>query len=347
MTPTGSIKALILSDGRPGHYHLAEGVVAALARLQPIEAMTLPIKRRKMVPTRFLRRFLTLLPDSPGALLKGGYGVDPGDVPKADLVISGGRETIPANIAIARGREIPNIFCGSLKAVAPEHFSVVVSSYERHEDMPRHIVSLKPSTIDPDRLGRPKSVPVYGPDAPPPRATLLIGGDSGLFKYRNSDWLRLLDFVEDVAAAWGTRWSVSTSPRSPAWIAGRLTDMAAAGGPVAHFLDYRSAGPGTLPELFAAADAVVCTEDSSTMLSEAVAARLPVVGVSPGRHSFKPEEAEYRLWMHDNDWCRFLPIADLTVGEFAKQLSEIRPMAENHLDGLARLLKARLPELHL
>ena len=36
-----------------------------------------------------------------------------------------------------------------------------------------------------------------------------------------------------------------------------------------------------------AVDAVLVTEDSSTMLSEAVCARLPVVGVSPADHDFK------------------------------------------------------------
>ena len=51
--------------------------------------------------------------------------------------------------------------------------------------------------------------------------------------------------------------------------------------PIAELIDFRTAGPGTLPRIFARAEAILCTEDSSTMLSEAVCARLPVVGVSP------------------------------------------------------------------
>ena len=38
------LKALLLSDGRPGHYHLAEGVLAAVARLRPVETVRLEIR---------------------------------------------------------------------------------------------------------------------------------------------------------------------------------------------------------------------------------------------------------------------------------------------------------------
>ena len=67
---------------------------------------------------------------------------------------------------------------------------------------------------------------------------------------------------------------------------------------VARFIDYRTAGPGTLPEVFATAEVIVCTEDSSTMISEAVSARLPVVGVAPAAHRFTDEEEAYRDVSH-------------------------------------------------
>jgi UDP-N-acetylglucosamine:LPS N-acetylglucosamine transferase len=89
----------------------------------------------------------------------------------------------------------------------------------------------------------------------------------------------------------------------------------------------------------------VCSEDSSTMISEAAWARLPVVGVSPAHHAFKPEEREYRQLLAHNNWCRFLPIAQLTVDRFARALSEIEPLGENPLDRLAGQLEERLPEL--
>ena len=81
------------------------------------------------------------------------------------------------------------------------------------------------------------------------------------------------------------------------------------------------------------------------MVSEAVSARLPVVGVAPQAHRFTDEEQDYRSFLLRNGWCRVLPIAALTSASFAGALSEIEPIAENPLDALAAKLKERLPQL--
>jgi hypothetical protein len=207
------------------------------------------------------------------------------------------------------------------------------------------MVVLKPSAIDPDRLGRPKLVPRYGPDKTPKLAGLLIGGNAGGFRYRRAEWQGLIDFARDVSKAWGTRWLISTSRRTSDFAADRIAELAKDSSIVSRFIDYRSAGPGTLPEVFSQAEIVVCTEDSSTMISEAVSARLPVVGVSPRAHRFTDEEQQYRDFLIGKDWCRVLPLAALTPGSLAHALSEIKPIQENPLDALAVKLKTRLPDL--
>jgi uncharacterized protein len=207
------------------------------------------------------------------------------------------------------------------------------------------MVVLKPSSIDPDALGRPKTVPRYGDADKPKLAGLLIGGNAGPFKYKREEWDLLLDFARDISKAWGTRWLVSTSRRTPDFLADRIAELAKDDGVIARFIDFRTAGPGTLPEIFGNADVIVCTEDSSTMISEAVSARLPVIGVAPTAHRFTDEEQLYRDFLINNNWCRVLPIADLTPDTFAQALSEIEPLQENPLDALAAKLKQRLPQL--
>jgi hypothetical protein len=340
-----ALRILHISDGRPGHYHLAEGVIAALARIRTVETNTLLIKRRRMVPGRYLRMLATAHWCTPDQLLKMGYGLDASELTPADLIISSGGETMPVNLSAKRLLGAENIFIGSRRGVDVEEFSLIVSSYERHENLPRYLVSLKPSALDPDALGRPEKVPAFGAKNPPRLIGLLVGGDSGLFKYRDEEWLGLFDFAREVSHAWGTRWLVSTSPRTPPHIAQAAFDLAKDKDVVADFIDYKLAGPGTLSKIFSRADAILCSEDSSTMISEAVWARLPVVGVSPAHHAFKPEEREYRLMLKHNGWCRFLPMARLSVERFGKELGEIEPLAENPLDGLAGELKKRLPGL--
>ena len=338
--PMRALTVLILSDGRPGHYHLAEGVAAAIARRRPVRLTKLDITQRQWLPGR-LGALLLKRQVSPRFVLGAGYGLARDTLPAADLVISAGGDTLNANVAAARLLGAPNIFCGTLRRLPPEAFSLIMSSYARHAGLPRHLVALKPNGIDPDRLRTSDKAGVSSR-----LAGLLVGGDSGLFHYTKADWDHLLAFLTASHAAHGRRWVVSTSRRSPDDVADRLLTLAArSDGPIAELIDFRVQGPGTLPRLFAGVTAILCTEDSSTMLSEAVCARLPVVGVAPRQHDFKDEEREYRAFMRDQNWCRFVPLAELTPERFQSALAEVHPLTENHLDRLAAQIAERLPQL--
>lgn len=346
-TPTVTpLRIIFLADTRPGHYHLAQGVIAAIARLRPVDVTRIVVKRKWIVPTRGLRARINAKTFFPPRMLRMSYRIDAYALPKADLVVSAGGETLMPNICVNRFLGIPSIYCGSLlRGLGPENFTLIISSYEHNATSPQHMVALKPSSIDPDALGRPTAVPRYGPNFHPRVAGLLIGGNAGPFRYRPEEWDRLLTFAAEVSRAWGTKWLVSTSRRTPASVADKIAAFARDEAIIARFIDYRIAGPGTLPEIFGKADVILCTEDSSTMISEAVSARLPVVGVAPAAHSFTDEEQDYRNFMIANGWCRVLPIAELTPDSFATALSEIEPLRDNPLDALAAKLKARLPEL--
>jgi hypothetical protein len=335
---------LILSDGKPGHYHLADGVAAAIGRRRPVAVTRLDVKPRRLLP-RSITAGLLLHGVSPALALQAGYGIARSSLPPADLVISAGGDTLVGNVASARLLGVPNIFCGTLRRLPPEAVAVVVSSYVRHAGLPRHLVALKPNGMDPDALAANRTA--YDPATGPPRvAGLLIGGDSGFFRYTHSEWRSLIEFLDASRNRHGTRWIVSTSRRSPGPVADALAAVAARPeSPLAELIDFRTSGPGTLPGVLSRAEAVLCTEDSSTMLSEAVCARLPVVGVAPAHHNFKDEEREYRAFLAQSGWCRFLPLAGLTPERFVAALSEVRPLRENHLDRLAAELAERLPQI--
>jgi uncharacterized protein len=336
---------LILSDRRPGHYHLAEGVAAAIARRRPVAITRIDVTRRRWTPSRLLAAGL-MAGLAPGAVLRAGYGMAPGDLPPADLVVSAGGDTLAANVATRRLRGAASIYCGTLRHLPPEAVDVVVTSYARHGGLPRHLVALKPTGLDPDTLPPRGLQGIPGPDRPPRLAGLLVGGDSGLFRYRDDEWQRIVSFLAESHAAHGTRWIVSTSRRTPPAVADRLALMAAtANGPICELIDFRRAGPGTLPRLFARVEAVLATEDSSTMLSEAVCARLPVVGIFPASHAFKDEEREYRRYLAREAWIASVAIAALAPERFLAALADVRPLVANPLDRLADALAERLPDL--
>jgi mitochondrial fission protein ELM1 len=337
------LKALLITDEKPGHYHQAEGVLAAIARLRPVDVQRFSVRRRFLLPSRILQRLVNS--GAPASLiLKLGYGIAPRDLPSADIIVSAGGETLAANAAAAKVLAVPNIFCGRLRRVAPEHVRVVVVSLERFRSLPNHLVTLPPSPFEIDRPNVERSP--LGPANPPKLVGVLIGGNSGAVSYRADDWQVLLRFLRNAHQALGIRWLVTTSRRSALGVADAVAAMATdPDSGIDKFLDYRTSGPGTLTEILAAAEAILVTADSTTMMSEAITARLPVVGVLPDGAEPEEREAEYRAFLAEKGWYRSLSLSALTPPRFLEALAQIAPRQTSALDELASALRERLPQL--
>lgn len=344
---TRPLNVLLLSDGKPGHYHQAEGVVAALARLCEVRTTRLEVRRRFIVPTRTLLQLVNA--GAPAArILRIGFGIQASAMAPADVVVSAGGETLAANAAAAKHLGAANIFCGRLRRLAPEHIKLVLVTLESLAEKPNHLVCLPPSPIDiagatapghslGGRLGR---------NHPPAKVGVLIGGNSGAFRYRQEDWLALTGFLREAHRSHGIRWLATTSRRSGRFIADGLAAMAAEpDSGLATFIDFHTAGAGTLAQILAPADAVLCTDDSTSMIADAVGACLPVVAVAPQAGAHEAREAEFRRHLADRGWYRALALARLTPATFLAALEEISPRATSARDELAAAIAGRLPEL--
>ena len=345
--PTRPLTALLLADGKPGHYHQAEGVIAAIGRMRPVTTVRLEVRRRLVLPTRTLAQLVNL-GVSPALILRLGFGIRANTLPAADVVVSAGGDTLAANAVVAKLLDAPNIFCGRLRRLGAEHVKIVIVSVERLAELPNYLVFLPPSPIDTGAAPADSNGAVkrFGRTNPPAKVGVLIGGNSGAHRYGAEDWQQLTRFLQDAHRAHGMRWLASTSRRSGSVIGDALAAMAAKGeSGLDMFVDFRTAGAGTLPQIFAAADAVLCTDDSTTMISEAVGARLPVVSVAPAAAALEVREAEYRGYLASEGWYRSLPLSQLTADSFLAALEEITPRTSSQLDELAEAVSERLPEL--
>ena len=337
------LTALLLSDGKPGHYHQAEGVVAAIARKRPVTTIRLDIGRRFLMPTRLLLDLVNR-GASPAVVLRLGYGISAATLQPADVIVSAGGETLAANAAAARALGAANIFCGRLRRLDPDHVKLAIVSLERYGKLPNHLVTLPPSAIEPARAR--KFTTRLGLGNAPSRVGVLVGGDSGAHRYTEEDWRQLTQFLQDAHQAHGIRWLVATSRRSGAAISDALAALAVDGrSGLETFIDFRTAGPGTLAQIFAEADALLCTDDSTMMLSEAVSAGLPAVSVAPAHTRLEPREAEYRQFLVNQGWMQALPLTRLSPDSFLAALDRIVPRTGSHLDELAAAIGERLPQL--
>ena len=252
------LRVLLLSDGRPGHFNLSEGIAAALARRRPVKIARLEVRRGRW-PGDALAA-LTNVGLSPAWMLKAVYGIVPANLPQIDVVVSAGAETLAANIACARLLARPNVFYGSLRQFRAESFALVLTSYPRNAGRPHHALALKPASFDPDAFpGHPRSAPGL---AGPHDVGLLIGGNAPGVSFAAEDWSRLVDVIQDVSQQTGKRWIISNSRRSDPAISDRLAAIAAdPAGPIRQFIDVRRPPAPPLVDLFARVDAVLCTAE--------------------------------------------------------------------------------------
>lgn len=339
-----ALEALLLSDGRPGHYSLAEGIVTAIARLRDLRLRRMQVQRPWWLPARVLSQLVNagLAPET---VLRRIYGIDPSQLGHPDLIVSAGGDTLAANIAAARLTGATNLFYGSLRRYRPQDFALVLTSYAEQAHGPNRLMTLKPSSLDPDDADEHVQRPTREVGTPPRVAGLIVGGNAGTVRYADADWRELIVFISKCSKTWGTRWIVANSPRTPDLVSGMLAGLTGAGGTVQRFIDVRLAGPGTLGPLLENSEAILCTGDSSTMLSECVWMRRPVVAVTPRDWSLPANEASYRSWLADNGWARQIAISELDLDGLVELLDEITPLKDNPLDRLAAQLKERLPLL--
>lgn len=338
-----TLNVLLFADDRPGHYTLAEGIVAAMARRRSVAVTRIVIRRPRWLPARLLSALVNRGTD-PAFLLRAVYGLSANDLPPAGAVVSAGGDTLAANVAAARLLGVPNVFYGSLRRYREEDFALVLTSYERHRTRPRHLVTPKPNKLDPDTIGPPPTA--AGAGQPPRVAGLLVGGEAGTVHFAGADWRRLTGFLRAQSRAHATRWIVATSPRTPAPYADELTRLAAEpDGPIERLIDFRKAGPGQLAAFFGAVDTVAVTADSSSMLSEAIWVRRPVVALAPADFRLTPDELDYRRFLEASGWSTVVAIAGLTPETFVAALARVTPLQANPLDRLADELAARLPGL--
>lgn len=338
-----ALKLLVLRDKKPGHFNQAEGVALSAGRLAPTDVTRIDVR-----PTWFahddVRKFVMRRYGRDARYwLRAMYGIEAGALEKPDAIIGSGRPTIAAGILISRAfGGVPFIYSGGIGGYDTREVSLMIVASPRAAGYPRCAWAPIPSIVDPadyppaPRLASPADL--TGADI-----SLLVGGTAYRKEWPQNEWDALIRLVRDVARDYGVRWHVSTSRRTPEEVGARFAALNGEG-VLAEFIDYRSAGPGTVRALYGA-DAVVVTEDSMSMLAEGLTARRPVIGLRSAKvHDGYASEAiaawAARNWGTANNApsLSILPMASVSPDQFMKALLSLEAPQEDVKAGLAALI---------
>jgi mitochondrial fission protein ELM1 len=338
------LRVWVLSDAQPGHYNQSRGVLAALRLRRPVEAYWLDMHLRIGLARNPLRWMLNRrLPLPSTRWLKLFYRMPALPQGPCDLVVSSGGKTSFANAWLAQRMRARNIFTGSLRRLSPALFDVVLTLEPVTPPAPSNlVVDLPPSAIDAGRLGH---------QAQALRAAhrlegqsvwaLMLGGDGAGYRYAEQDWQQLAQLLNRLGAACGVRWLLLGSRRTGS-TAERLIEQGVDNDRVAAMSWYREGDNSCVGAYLGAADKVFVTEDSMTMLTEAICSQRPVISLRPvavaptSRYAAMIERFAAKGWI-----CRYA-IDELVAGRRTLDDAQCRVLESPPLQTLSAQLAERL-----
>jgi mitochondrial fission protein ELM1 len=284
----------IISEGSPGHISQSEGLVDALAKLTALEVTIIQTRPRLKGFVRTLVRFWM---GRRGRALSGKFlsrWLDceiPAAAPRPDLIVASGGKAVFAARSLAVKFSAPLVFIGERKPYPSQWFHTVFTPSAAETGVSDVSIELIPTRVTRERVEQAAAAWTERPDGR--LWAMVIGGASVSHRYSMQDWDALASSMNALASREGIRWLVTTSPRTGAEVEARLREKLAAGS-VAEAVWWAEKPEKKMAAFLGTAERVIVTQDSVTMITEAVASGRPVAVTRPAdvrfpRDSFMPD----------------------------------------------------------
>ena len=225
----------LLGDGKPGHENQSLGLAEALARREPCEVHRISIAGKRGLVTR----------------LKAAIQASAG-LPKPDLIISAGHANHPALLWLAWKHRAKSIVLMSPSLPMSWFDLCIVPIHDFPNGSKKANVILTRGALN--RVAPPETCDRSG-------RIILIGGPSSSHSW---DGRQLLDSLAEISATGD--WQLTDSRRTPAGFLDQIRQSL----PAIEVFPHQETSADWLPEKLAAAAEVWVTEDSVSMIYEAL-----------------------------------------------------------------------------
>ena len=268
------MKVLVIKDDKPGHYNQTEGLVLYLKEMSnDLEVEYIQIEIKSKLTRKILRFLLNTFPKlfTQNSLKYLSFFYKNYSIPKnmPDLIISTGGNTSNLNAWFAKVYECKNILNGALRGLKEELFTNITTVIDLGYKN-QIILDVAPNTITKEKLLEKSDefLKLNNLNIDQKYYTLLIGGDGAGYKYDNKFYDDLINFVEKVSEERNIKWLISTSRRTPTEIENKLEEMLREY--YSYFVAYNKKEEKVLLPFFGLSEAIFVTEESSSMISEAI-----------------------------------------------------------------------------
>ena len=337
----------IISEGSPGHVSQSVGLAEALSKRIPLRVERIECRLRlngvaRSVVRTWMGRKGQPLPDW---MLKRWLRVDMSatTVKKPDLILSSGGKSVFVARSLAARSGAPYVFLGERKPYPSEWFHTVFTPSARENGMNDVQIEMIPPQVT--KAGVERAAAAWTGRPSGRLWAMVIGGTSVSHRYADADWDALAAGMNTLARREGIRWLVTTSRRTGAEAEARLrTGLDAS--VVAAAVWWAEKPEKKMQAFLGAAECVFVTQDSVTMVTEAVASGRPVVVVRPELVVARPGGfmPVYFERMQQRGYIRRLRVGELaeSTDTLFRCLAEVQPVMGDFVDYLAEVVMTRL-----
>ncbi|HER34263.1 MAG: mitochondrial fission ELM1 family protein [Halothiobacillaceae bacterium] len=305
----------IVSDGNPGHFNQSRAVAEAVqdARGWTVEWVTVRPRYRG-----FLRPLVYSLVNAFAgrmgmATARRLVAIDALPASRPSMVISSGGATAVFNVLAASAFGCANFFLGR-PPLRFDRFSRILLSEEAGDEPNVVRLPFLPTPVTPEQADQAGTALRRELDpGDTPLWAMLIGGSSRSHHFEPDDWRALAAGMNRLSAQYGGRWLITTSRRSGETaesILRRELDPAC----IAEATWWGERPRPVVPAYLGASDIAFCTQDSLTMLTDAMASARPVFALSPKRVDFGEGGGMFEAYLEQHQAehrIRRLPIAQM------------------------------------
>jgi len=318
----------IISEGSPGHISQSKGLVNSLAAIVPLQMITIEGRATVRGWIRPLIRFFMGKKGRPlpSILLKHISNMNiPKKVPAPDLIVSSGGKSVFVAKTVSQQYQVPYVFIGERKPYPAEWFHTIISPVPGESCQNSIDVELIPTPVTPDFIAQ-KGVQEKD------LWCMIIGGTSRSRRFSQTDWIDLARGMNTLAQKHSVRWLITTSRRTGSSTE-KLLKQNLRPEILADAIWWADKPRRELYNFMARAEVLFVTQDSITMITEAVASGKPVIAIQPLKIISHPENfsVSYFDRLEKNQRivqlkCNELNNLDLSINKFSffKDLDQIK-----------------------
>lgn len=292
----------VLTDGAAGHESQSIGIVDAISSRYVVSFSKVSLTVRRRYLKSITRALLALRVPLSLRFMRAIYDIH---LPRRqpDFIVSSGGNTLLASAIIARHFNVPNFYSGTLKGYPTREYSVIFTLVP--QGMANNVVL--PLAPMPKKILDAARSPVRD------FAVMLIGGATKEYPFSTMDYQSIAKGMMDFSHRTGIKWLFSTSRRTGAEAERAFQDVLSVE-TVEDMVLWQSAPRKVVSSFLRRSACVFCTEDSMTMIVEAVWSGRPVISI--GLEHAKPSghDLEVLLALEAGGFLQRITCAEFSAG---------------------------------